>query len=80
MATELMLLSQNSDEFPLLLIEEPEAHLHPQLQMKFLKYLTEDQPNLQCILSTHSPHFASKAHLENLIIMNNGTAFPLRKG
>lgn len=80
MATELMLLSQSSDEFPLLLIEEPEAHLHPQLQMKFLKYLTEDQPNLQCILSTHSPHFASKAPLENLIIMNNGTAFPLRKG
>ncbi|MHA3057768.1 ATP-dependent nuclease [Acinetobacter sp. ANC 5584] len=80
MATELMLLSQSSDEFPLLLIEEPEAHLHPQLQMKFLKYLTEDRPNLQCILSTHSPHFASKAHLENLIIMNNGIAFPLRKG
>ena len=80
MATELMLLSQSSDEFPLLLIEEPEAHLHPQLQMKFLKYLTENKPNLQCILSTHSPHFASKAPLENLIIMNNGTAFPLRKG
>lgn len=79
MATELMLLSQSSDEFPLLLIEEPEAHLHPQLQMKFLKYLTEDQPNLQCILSTHSPHFASKAPLENLIIMNSGIAFPLRR-
>jgi putative ATP-dependent endonuclease of OLD family len=80
MATELMLLSQSSGEFPLLLIEEPEAHLHPQLQMKFLKYLTEDQPNLQCILSTHSPHFASKAPLGNLIIMNNGAAFPLRQG
>lgn len=80
MAAELMLLTQPGDGYPLLLIEEPEAHLHPQLQMKFLKYLTEEQPNLQCILSTHSPNLASKAPLESLIIVNSGHAYPLRKG
>jgi putative ATP-dependent endonuclease of OLD family len=80
MATELMLLKQEHDAFPLLLVEEPEAHLHPQLQMKFIKYLREDQDSLQCILSTHSPNLASKAPLESIILMQDGKAFPLRPG
>jgi putative ATP-dependent endonuclease of OLD family len=84
MATELLLLEQEQDDFPMLLIEEPEAHLHPQLQMKFLKAIREDfggpgKPPLQSILTTHSPNLASKADLESLIIMSGGKAFPLRK-
>jgi putative ATP-dependent endonuclease of OLD family len=84
MATELLLLEQDQDEFPLLLIEEPEAHLHPQLQMKFLKAIREDfgregQPVLQSILSTHSPNLASKAPLQNVTIMAAGKAFSLRE-
>ncbi|HHX8647688.1 MULTISPECIES: ATP-dependent nuclease [Vibrio diabolicus subgroup] len=80
MAAELMLLTQAGDGFPLLLIEEPEAHLHPQLQMKFIQYLVEKQGSLQCILSTHSPNLASKVSLENIILMNKGQSFPLRRG
>jgi putative ATP-dependent endonuclease of OLD family len=80
MAAELMLLTQAGEGFPLLLIEEPEAHLHPQLQMKFIQYLVEEQHGLQCILSTHSPNLASKVSLENIILMNKGQAFPLRCG
>jgi putative ATP-dependent endonuclease of the OLD family len=83
MATELLLLEQEQDEFPLLLIEEPEAHLHPQLQMKFLRAIREDfgrigKPALQSILTTHSPNLASKAPLESIIIMARGKAFPLK--
>ncbi|MDO6539563.1 AAA family ATPase [Alteromonas stellipolaris] len=80
MAAELMLLTQDEEGFPLLLVEEPEAHLHPQLQMKFMQYLVETQQGLQCILSTHSPNLASKVSLENLILMNKGQCFPLRRG
>ena len=79
MAAELMLLTQEGEGFPLLLIEEPEAHIHPQLQMKFLKYFTTEQAGLQCILSTHSPNLASKAPLDSLIVMNQGKAYPLRR-
>ncbi len=85
MATELILLEQEHGEFPLLLIEEPEAHLHPQLQMKLLKYIREEcsiegKPKIQAILTTHSPNLASKAPLESMILMKDGNAFPMRKG
>ena len=85
-ATELLLLGQEQDDFPLLLIEEPEAHLHPQLQMRLLKFIRDEyskgnEPALQSILTTHSPNLASKAPLESLIFMSkNGKAFSLRKG
>lgn len=80
MATELMLIKQEEEQYPLLLVEEPEAHLHPQLQLKFINYLRTENSQLQCILSTHSPVLASKAPLESLILMQEGQAFPLRKG
>ena len=52
------------------MIEEPEAHLHPQLQIKFIKYLqslSETLPNAQIIVSTHSPVLASSVNINRLI-------------
>ena len=87
MGAELLLLEQEAgNEFPLLLIEEPEAHLHPQLQMKLLQFIntkTKTADNLdgvQCILSTHSPNISSKADPSQIIILGDGRAWPLRPG
>ncbi len=63
-------LIKESDAFTILLIEEPEAHLHPQLQVKFIKYLESlscTLPNAQIIVSTHSPVLASSVSIDKLI-------------
>jgi putative ATP-dependent endonuclease of OLD family len=85
MAAELLLLEQEVDkEFPLLLVEEPEAHLHPQLQMKLLQFInskvksTANSEGIQCILSTHSPNLSSKADPSEIIMLGKGNVWPLR--
>lgn len=60
------------------LIEEIEAHLHPQIQLQVIEQL-QDQNGIQLILTTHSPNIASKVHLQNLIICHGGNVFPMGK-
>lgn len=65
-------LVEDSDVFTVLLIEEPEAHLHPQLQIKFIKYLESlsiTLQNAQIIVSTHSPVLASSVSIDKLIVI-----------
>ena len=77
MAAELLHLNKiNWSGIRLGLVEEVEAHLHPQAQMQVIESL-QKQKSIQLILTTHSPNLASKLRLENLIICNNGNAFPM---
>ena len=84
MAAELLLLEQESGhEFSLLMIEEPEAHLHPQLQLKLLQFIESKLPSktasgMQCIMSTHSPNLASKADPKTIFTFGDGKAWSMR--
>lgn len=83
MACELLLLGKEPDGLPLLLIEEPEAHLHPQRQLQLMEFLeAAAQPStglrpVQVILTTHSPNLSSKIPLQNLVLMQRQQAFSL---
>lgn len=54
----------------LIFIEEPEAHMHPQMQNVFIQringFLEKRNFNAQVIISTHSSHILSNAHLESI--------------
>ena len=58
--------------FRSILVEEPEAHLHPQLQVLLLRHLAEvankhEGNQVQVIASSHSPILASQAPIDSVV-------------
>ncbi len=60
--------------YPMLLIEEPEAHLHPSMQFKLLKFLRQnlrDRKQVrQVFITTHSTHITAAVELDEIICLN----------
>ena len=79
-AAELLLLQHDDNGgLRLALIEELEAHLHPQAQLRLIQYLQKEYQNagVQIIISTHSTILTSKINLKNLILIKSGNGFDL---
>ena len=69
MATEMSNSKQiETDDFVLMLLEEPEAHLHPQLLYLLNDFLQENN-NMQIILTSHSPTLISRFKIDKLIVL-----------
>ena len=65
-------LGSNAKVFPILAIEEPEAHLHPTMQFQFVKFLKDnlrDKKVRQVFITSHSTHITSSARLDDLICL-----------
>lgn len=76
---------ENAKVFPILAIEEPEAHLHPSMQFKLLQFLNKnlsksgDDGNVrQIFITTHSTHITSAVELDSLICLygNGKVGYP----
>lgn len=81
MACELLLLAQEDEGNKMLLIEEPEAHLHPQRQLRVMRTLQDQaaEKGIQIIVTTHSPNLASAVELENIVLIHGNRAFSMAK-
>lgn len=81
-AVEFLLL-RNSTYLGLktVLIEEIEAHLHPQTQMNLINYIVENyskKESGQIIMTTHSPNITSKVNIEDIIMCKGDDVFSLK--
>ncbi len=78
--------ADDSPIFKILLIEEPEAHLHPQLQIRLLSHIKSvadaKDSNVQVIVTTHSTVLASSVNIDSIIHLSKSRppiATPLRE-
>lgn len=84
MACELLLHreAETVKKSSFLLVEEPEAHIHAQRQLKLMQSLENEaeSKNQQIIMTTHSPLLASVVQLKNIILLKNSQVFPMAEG
>ena len=79
-AAEFLLYTEKKIGLKLTLIEEIEAHLHPQYQLRLIDFISQHSKYGQFILTTHSTTLASKIPLKNIILCKNKQVYPLGTG
>lgn len=65
-------LGSNAKVFPVLAIEEPEAHLHPTMQFQFIKFLKKninENKVKQVFITSHSTHITASTQLDDIICL-----------
>ncbi len=57
-----------------LLVEEPEVHLHPSLETSMMQYLKRKSESCQIFITTHSTNFLDTAEMKNIYLVSKTTA------
>jgi predicted ATP-dependent endonuclease of OLD family len=65
-----LVLDYEFNEPNILLIEEPEIHLHPALEISMMQYLESISKKCQIFLTTHSTNFINMSNLENVYLVS----------
>lgn len=88
-ATELLLLNNYLTGSEVIgpnitLIEEVEAHLHTQAQIRLIKFLENELEDIenasQFILTSHSPNLVASINPSSIILLYDNCAYPLKEG
>lgn len=66
---QLYMFANGSESF-IALIDEPENHLHPELQKNFLGNLIKTFPNVQFVVATHNPFMITSQKDSNVYVLN----------
>ncbi|MDC5854883.1 retron Ec78 anti-phage system effector ATPase PtuA [Vibrio europaeus] len=74
------LLSNPLEGNGLVLIDEIDLHLHPSWQQKVIQRLESTFPNVQFIVTTHSPQVCHTLDSENIWLLKNGQKYKAPKG
>lgn len=56
-------------------VEEPESHMHPQMQQVFIKYLLDYKEGMQGLITTHSNEMVRVAGIEHLRVIRRAGHF-----
>jgi len=84
MALELILFEQEEIGLNLALVEEIEAHIHPQAQLRVIKFFEQESrkeyKDVQYIFTTHSPILAASLPLESIIMLHEDVAYSIGRG
>lgn len=62
----------------ILLVEEPEIHLHPALETGMMRYLKRLSSRCQVFLTTHSTNFLDTAEMKNVYLVSKDDATQVR--
>lgn len=68
-----LVVSLYFEEMPVVVVEEPERHMHPSLMAKAVEMMRDASERRQIIITTHSPELVRYAGLESLYAIKKGS-------
>lgn len=63
-----VVLDTHFEEPDILLVEEPEIHLHPSLESNLMRYLSEESKRRQVFITTHSTNFIDRTDAQSIFL------------
>lgn len=67
-----LILDTEFEKPDMLLVEEPEIHLHPALETSIMSYLREISHRIQVFITTHSTNFLDTGNFQNVFLVQKG--------
>lgn len=69
-----LILDYEFEQPSILLVEEPETHLHPALETSMMRYLKKISTDCQVFITTHSTNFLDTAEMRNVYLISKGNS------